>query len=684
MNRLLPRVSPSVRTFVLLFAAVFALLLAAKWPYFFAYPVFEDGDAAVNALAIDRAKAFQEIHGNYSRYYFRHPGPAFFYVYALAERALCDAIPTGWSPNTVHSLAGLALQSAFFALALTLAAAWAPAPLFLALALLAAALHFAHVEGAFTSIWPPHVLLMPFLAFWVACISVASGRGEHLPWVFLSGSFLVHGHVVQPLFVGVVALCAYGVLADSRRRAGQRPAAPWAAFPRAHWIALGIFLVFALPIGLDLAQGARSNLHDILRQAENTTTQHKTLADSVLYFLSFLSYRTDQAARFAPGSTTRLSFLREHPWPYVLWLAGLGLTLGALASRRARAWGQTRRVLWLVLLFGAVAAALCLVWGVWQSGDMFGFNGHFYYGLTYGLMLGFCALLATLAPRAGARWLAGAIGLAAAVLTLRGFHSTASAGASAAGLELRDATRAALRADPRPEAPKLLVFPHDDWPKAAAAALALERSGRTFYVGRAWTFMFGRAHAVPRALLLDPHADLSVWRLVRSADPQLGVPFAGPLRLVFEPGPLSPEDGVIDCSRDGNLALYTMHGLVTPDADAAWTEQPDVTLQFRPLPAAHDVDLRLEGRPFLVGFKLPAQTVELWLNGVRLARARFARPGAGSMAARIPRDLWNREPTALLYLHFPDAASPAQFHKGDDPRLLGLLITRLTTGPAAP
>ena len=323
----------SMRIFLLLFLGTFTLMLGSNWRYYFASPVYEVGDVAVNALAIDQAKVFREIRGNYSRYHFQHPGPAFFYVYAMAEWALCEMLRTNLPPHCVHSLAGLAVQSAFFALALTIASSWISAPLFPALALLAAALHFTQIDSAFTSVWPPHVLLMPFLAFWVACISVADGRGQHLPWALLSGSFLVHGHVAQPLFVVGLFLCAYGGFLWSRWRAHEQPLASWRAFYREHLWSLAILLVFLLPIALDLLQGSRSNFGAILRHLRNSGDEHKTLADGFFYFLSFFGYQTDQETRFAPASLARWSFLREQVWLYASWLVAVFAGLVVMAGR---------------------------------------------------------------------------------------------------------------------------------------------------------------------------------------------------------------------------------------------------------------------------------------------------------------------------------------------------------------
>jgi hypothetical protein len=674
----------SRRLFLLLFLGTFTLLVVSNWRFYFATPFHEQGDAAVNALQINHAKHFNEIYGNYSRFNFHHPGPAFFYVYALAEWMLCDAIPTGLPPGMVHSLAGLAVQSAFFALALSLAASWIRAPLFPALCLLAAAVHFGAAGAAFTSIWPPHVLLMPFLAFWVACISVAAGRGQHLPWLLLSGSFLVHGHAAQPLFVVVLFLCAYGGLVWSCWHAGEKPLTPWLAFRREHFWSLAIFLLFLFPIALDLLHGNESNFSEMIRILRNREYDHKSLTQSFFYFLSFFAYLHNQDILFGTPSSISVAFLRDHLWLYIAWLAALGLTLITLGGLIGNLRRETRRVLWIMLAFWTGAAGLCLRWGVMQSGSMYDFNGYFYYSIIYGLLLMFCAFLAEAIRWPRPRWIGGALFAAAAFIGAYRLNPS-PVSAEDLGVPIREATMAILRADPRPAAPKLLVFSHDDWPVVAAAALALERAGATFYVGGVWSFMFERKHVLPESLLVDPHANLSVWRFVRSQMAGSSERFTNGIRIYFQPAALSPDDGLIDFSRTGNLDQYTLCGFTTPDGDSVWTDQPHAALQFRPLPATRDVELRMEVSPFLASGKrrnLTEQPVEVSVDGVTVSTAQFTKPGV--LRALIPKDLWNRNPTALLYLHLPNARSPLQFGFSGDPRMLSLEVTRLTTRPALP
>src|SRR5437879_1501793 len=89
---------------------------------FFRTAVYEEGDDAANALQIHRAKSLHELHGNYSRWRFHHPGPAFFYVYALGEALLCDATGLAPAPRNAYIYTGTLLQLAFYAAAIALVA----------------------------------------------------------------------------------------------------------------------------------------------------------------------------------------------------------------------------------------------------------------------------------------------------------------------------------------------------------------------------------------------------------------------------------------------------------------------------------------------------------------------------------------------------------------------------------
>lgn len=659
-----------------IFLVTFVLLAAGNGRLLFSVPLQEDGDFAANALQIDQAMHLREIHGNYSRFNFDHPGPAFFYVYALGEAVLQDGLHATASPAGAHLVAGLALQAAWFALALALARSWFPSRLFLPLALLVAAVHFRLATQVFLSIWPPHVLVMPFLAFWVACVSVAAGRGEHLPWAVLAGSFLVHGHVAQPLFVLTLFPCAYALLSFGLRQSRRPP--PWKSFPRAHAAALAIFALFVAPLAIDLAQGAHSNFASILRHLHYDESARHPLSSSVLYFLSFFAYLHDQDARFAGPGPDRVSFLASHAALYASWAAAALASAAVLVHGRLA--GPVRRVGWLMLAFWALTAALCVEWDRLQTGPMFDFNGYFFYAVIYALALLPCGLLAEWLGSRPPRWLAAAL-CGGAALVGAGIRVPPMDDFRRA-VPIRDRVLAALAVDPRPSAPKLLVFNHDDWGTATTAALALERAGATVYVGRDWTFMFQRAHALPERLVADPLSHLSIWRLVHPLSAGRPIDRGAGLAVVFAPAELAPDGGRIACDRDGNLDRYALFGFVTPDADASWTDLHDAALGFQPLPARRDVAVSFQVNSVMTGRRLPSEPVEIWFRDVKVDAVALSGPGQVRFVIR--QALWNRAGPAVLRLHLPDARSPAELRYSGDPRRLGLLIPWFRTASAGP
>lgn len=667
--------SSSFRVFCLLFLITLAALVTVNWGFFFASPWLEQGDTAVNALQIERARQGKELLGNYSRFHFNHPGPAFFYVYAAGEIVLRDWLAVCPSPHNAHSLAGLALQTFFFALALSLASSWVRRPLFLPLALLAAAVHFHLAGSALLSIWPPHALLMPFLAFWIACFSIAAGRGRDLPWAVLAGSFLVHGHVTQPLFVLGLFLPAYWLL-WRRARTASAPA-PWRAHPWAH-VAAGLTVaVFLLPIAVDWSRGESSNLHDILRHLQFNGGDRKNPLAALLYLVSFFGYENQQDSYFTQLTWGSLAFLRNH---WVLYAAWTGLVV-LLVRGGKRGWFSPEPALAghgrLAVRFWLWTAGLCVVWGIMQAGQMFAFNGYFYHALSYLLLLAAAALLAS-SPRCGTlpRWSGTALVGAALAVGFYGFRMP-DPDASRDDLLAGDTVLELLEREPMPRQPILLSFNHRDWPQVMTAAVVLKRHGIPFYADANWDFMFQDEHVVPTKWLREPQPPMTVWRFIPRTKTAPGVRYIRELNLVTYPVPLSASAGVIDFSDQGNLPQYLSAGLASPEGDSSWTSQPDVLLQFRPVPADRDVEMEISATPFLPSNRIELQPTELRYNGHLLFSAPFSEPGV--LRVRIPKELWNEHPVAALHLHFPKARAPWQVGVSSDVRILALAVKRLTT-----
>jgi hypothetical protein len=202
---------------VAIWLLVSSLLIGSHFNFYFLKPHYEGGDFAANALQIRQAKVFHELYGNYSRFGFHHPGPAFFYAYALGEVVLFDALKIVPAPYNAHAITGILIQALFFTWTLAIIGRRVRRPLVLPLLLAFAAVHFSIVNlsipgSAFESIWPPYVLLCPFLRFVVASASVASGGVKDLVPCVLAGCVLVHSHVAQPLFVVPLFVIAYATL----------------------------------------------------------------------------------------------------------------------------------------------------------------------------------------------------------------------------------------------------------------------------------------------------------------------------------------------------------------------------------------------------------------------------------------------------------------------------------------
>lgn len=661
---------PTTRS-LLLFVALCGLLLFNSW-HFFSLLYHEQGDIALNALQIHRAKSLEEIYGNYSRFHFNHPGPAFFYVYAGAEVLFSDTLH--WlSPHTAHSLAGVFLQVGFFTLALHILSGHVQRRLFLPLALALGACHFAKAGDAFISIWPPHVLLMPFFAFFTACVSVACGRGRHLLWAVIAGCFLVHGHVAQPLFVGGLFLVSYLLLCRSARTSEPKTN-PLITYRWAHLGAIALIALFLVPMAIDFAKGEESNFQAILRHLKYAG-DHKKFIKSLLYFLSFFSYVANQHEILQKLSWQSAAFLREGLGWYLAWISGLGVLITA-AWRGRLVQGEKLRVLRTALFFWAATAGLCLYWGRMQTGAMFQYNGYFYYALIYFLLLLVAWVVVERVPDALSRWLSPVLVIAAVLIGYQGVHYPGIT-PSESGINLRDQVLAALKADPQKTAPKVLVFTHDHWPAVATAALALERANVEFYVDPSWTFMFQKRHELSSEWFLDPKNQASVWHFM--TDPSApGTPYGDKLKIVTALPSLSPSDGTIDFAEGGNFEHYQVVGFSTPmPGDFAPTAQKDAILQFIALPTTQAVELRMIAEPFLAPGNQKIQPTELRFNGHLVFSAPFTEPGV--LRARISPEIWNQNKVATIHLTLPNAHSPAEMGLSGDVRRLGLSIKRITT-----
>ncbi len=459
-----------LRTTLVLYAAVSSVVLAVGWDGYFGPPNFQVGDYASNTFQIAKAKGFGEILGNYSRWGFHHPGPAFFYVYAAGEWVFHDLLGLTRATGNAHLLTGALLQAAFFTLTLVVASGFIEERRrsFLAIAAVAGGTLFMRTGHLELSNWPPAVLALPFALLLVSAIAVAAGQVWRLPLLVLAGSFLVHGHVAQPMFVGTIAAAAYGRLYVVSGRPGLR------AFIRrsaaAHALAALIAAPFVTTLTLDAVRGADSNLVRIatMKLADGWHSPK----EAVFYIMGF----ADLAPRTILG-TPPVNVRAVAMWA--------GLLLVPVLVR----WRPPILRVWMA--FVGLAFALVFVWAIVQAGDLYHFNAFFMFGLLFVVLLPVVMALSArlpVIPRWACALLFGVATWFAHERPLPGVLTP-----DPRGTQLEEAASRLT-----PSEPVLLRFKDaTDWPLGAGFGLGLERHGGAFYVEPQWWVHFGREHVDP-------------------------------------------------------------------------------------------------------------------------------------------------------------------------------------------
>ncbi|MFN2622611.1 MAG: hypothetical protein ABR611_07180 [Chthoniobacterales bacterium] len=547
-------------------AAIFVALLLNNSEAIFRTPLYETDDYAADSLQVLKAKQFRETLGNYCRFGFHHPGPAFFYVFGWGEILFHDATHIVPTPFNGQLIALYALSAFFFGATVALVAARTgpAAGWFVGLALLFAAWHFgavgkfyAFIPGnlAFFVPWMPCFIVLPFLCFLVAAASVAAGGGKDLPLMVLAACFLVHGHVGMPLQVVPLTLVAYGGFWLDTNRRGQRP---WKLFRRQHWLAAAIIALFLAPLVINLFTAHPNNLALIIEHLRTSYGERKGFVRSLFYFTHFGAYATYPSRDSIPALETFdaagvRSFFLVHWRAYVLWLASI-LLVGATtrsavppdpAQERIQ---HLRRRMCLIL---AVAIGLSLVWGSIQEGPMFYYNALFNFAIYYGWLLIVALSLAVWIERRTSSWRSG--------MRIAGMLALTLLAAAAFGRERRNfratpdgneqrffaaAVERALVLDPAQ--PKYFNFDWQGGGLTTRVALYLERRGIRWWVREDWPLLFGEERII-RSGKADPPAPTlssSFWRISLRSNPAktegdpdaIVVPLTSEFDLVIHPG----------------------------------------------------------------------------------------------------------------------------------------------------
>jgi hypothetical protein len=563
---------------VLVPAALFAALVLVCNPHWFRVAMVENSDIAANSLQVFHARHFSELLGNYSRWEFHHPGPVFFYLFAAGELLFAGLLKVVPAPLNAQYVMLVLVNTALLFGAIEICAVHFRGALFRPLALAGAVLLIYNLNtgnstGAMVSLWMPHVALLPFLFFTVACASVMAGRVSHLPLVALGAMTMVHLHVAQLLFAGVLMgmACTAAAVWTWRAHAFRR----WRG---AYLGSAAIVVLFLLPIVLELVLHKPNNLDDIRAYLQRNPDPSRGLAVASKYLLAFLFLSQDTSLRVLGPVDGLLEQAWHAPHVVIYWAmlaAGLAVS-GVLAIRGGRS-----RFAGMLLAVGLVVALLFLYWANRITGDMYTFNGYFFFSIH---------LLALL-------WIAGSISAwqadreARMTRWVRALWAVPFLCMLPAAAEFRNAERGAPAVHEisrtLPSGPLVqLVFRHDDWDTAVGVANQLARRGQPFCIAANWGFMFGRQYVCPAA----------------GAPRQIAITNAAWYELGRQPLPLPLviEAGDFNARRDG---------FCPPEGDHEWSTATGVlTFTVQPNPAS-------VFRLTVTGSVLPERPVEVALNG---------------------------------------------------------------------
>lgn len=505
----------------------------------FRVAIWEYTDFAANALQIERAKHFHELLGNYSRWGFHHPGPFFFYYFALGEKVLHDWLHVVPAEMNAHIVFMIVLNTAFLFGAIGIIAGRCRSRLFppaaLGLSLLFIYVVNCTIPGsAIFSIWMPHVLMFCFLFFLTAGASLAGGRTAHLPWMILSGCTLIHGHVAQPLFVGTLGTMA---VVTVWWRCGRSIGT--ARFIRqnrkAIAVSLLVIVVFSLPIVLDVTLHHDNNVRAILRHSALHQGLQQPFLKSLKYESSFFAFIAKPEVVLESPRAGLIKKALARPEVATLWCLGalmLGLTLWLFRKSHDSVSLFVRYGVFEIL----VVAALFYYWTLKMTGALFNFNGYFFFSVELLALLLMASVILD-GFQLNVKPTLSVVLCALMPLSMfagqRGFLNTEKG-----EIETDRLVATLPQIDGQPVH---LSFDGGDWMIEAGIASRLQHEHQSFCVDDLWAFTFGRDHRCQQFKNLDnlilsrvPEACEAPCRLLMKDDrfeleltpyPELKLPF---------------------------------------------------------------------------------------------------------------------------------------------------------------
>src|SRR5581483_4681240 len=198
-----------------------AVALAARRP-----TLYFDGDAALDEISLVNSTHLAQLVGNYSRFGWWHPGPAWFYTMDILY------VPLG-RESWAFSVAVAVFQAVLALLILYICWRIAGLPLVAVGSALLLGYYALVGDALFRSIWPPYLVILPMLLLILLAALGISGSTPALAAALVVGSFEIQTHVgTAPATVAVVGgafvlRVVLDRLAARRTGWGPRPDGRW-------------------------------------------------------------------------------------------------------------------------------------------------------------------------------------------------------------------------------------------------------------------------------------------------------------------------------------------------------------------------------------------------------------------------------------------------------------------------
>ncbi len=629
----------------------------------FSVPIHEYTDFAANALQIEKAKHFHELLGNYSRWGFHHPGPAFFYIFAFGEKLFLDVLHLVPAEMNSQILAIILLNTAFLFGTIAILAKYCRSRLFVPAALSLSLLFIYIVNrtiagSAILSIWMPHVLMFPFLFFVTVCAAVAIGEVSKLPLLAFAGLLLLHGHTAQPLFVGTLSVLSIATLWFRKGRASglkqfiddnRRPVIT----------SLILCVVFAMPVVLEAFVDRPNNIQAILVYNSGHKGLQQNPGLALKYEASFLAFVPDTELVLQAKSAHLISLGGSKTFVVIYWCLGW-LFVGLLGGIYARKWNSISIFWKYVAMEILVVSLLFYVWTLKMGGPLFNFNGFFFYGMQLLALMVMAALILdgfniTVRP-------AVAIVLCALIPTSM-FATRTEFKNGWPGEPVTDRIYAAIPAD---IGPVHLRFAWDDWLQILGVAYRMEHEGRPFCLDNPWIFSFDQNNVCHD---MDSLKNLVLTRVPRECNSPCRVLLKDPsFELQLRPYPSLRLP--FDIKPDNITTLNT--NFMTNENGPSWSGRTS-SVYFRLAPDFGDVP-RIQVT--VLGTATPGRPAQIILNGHTLGTI-VAGPSSSDFV--VDRSVFRPGEENALVIQV-DNAGPA----GPDPRTFGFYWNGLKFAAANP